>query len=100
MYGWFLFIVHRSSFIVQLQYALMFALALLLATAGAPQTDVADRVKAEFLQSWRAYEKYAWGHDELRPMTKTPRDWYGESLLMTPVDALDTMLLMGLNDEA
>jgi mannosidase alpha-like ER degradation enhancer 2 len=50
--------------------------------------------------SWHAYEQYAWGHDELRPISKAPRDWYGESLLMTPVDSLDTLLLMGLNDEA
>jgi hypothetical protein len=61
---------------------------------------LADQVKAEFLRSWRAYEKYAWGHDELKPVSRTARDWYGESLLMTPVDALDTMLIMGLNDEA
>src|SRR5207247_2205803 len=27
-------------------------------------------------------------------------DWYAEPLLMTPVDALDTMILMGLKDEA
>jgi mannosidase alpha-like ER degradation enhancer 2 len=33
-------------------------------------------------------------------LSKAPRDWYGESLLITPVDALDTMLLMGLNKEA
>jgi mannosidase alpha-like ER degradation enhancer 2 len=34
-------------------------------------------------------------------VSKTPRDWYGnESLLMTPVDALDTMLIMGLDAEA
>ena len=34
-------------------------------------------------------------------MSKTPHDWYGkESLLMTPVDTLSTMLVMGLNDEA
>ena len=26
--------------------------------------------------------------------------WYGESLLMTPVDALDTLVVMGLKDEA
>jgi len=45
-------------------------------------------------------EKYAWGHDELRPLSKQPKDWYGESLLMTPVDSLDTLLLMGFNDEA
>src|SRR5436190_8995956 len=63
-------------------------------------TQLATRVRAEFLHSWQAYEKYAWGHDELRSVSKTPRDWYGESLLMTPVDALDTLLMMGLNKEA
>src|SRR5437588_3328555 len=68
--------------------------------SGAPQNNLADRVRSEFLFSWRAYEQYAWGHDELRPLSKTPRDWYGESLLMTPVDSLDTLILMGLNDEA
>lgn len=68
------------------------------AALGCP--ECADQVKAEFLHSWRAYEQYAWGHDELKPVSKTPRDWYGDSLLMTPVDALDTMLIMGLNDEA
>src|SRR5438552_10166235 len=62
--------------------------------------ELASRVRAEVLHSWRAYEKYAWGHDELRPISKTPRDWYGESLLMTPVDALDTLILLGFKDEA
>jgi mannosidase alpha-like ER degradation enhancer 2 len=33
-------------------------------------------------------------------VSKAPHDWYGESLLLTPVDALDTLLLLGLNDEA
>jgi mannosidase alpha-like ER degradation enhancer 2 len=33
-------------------------------------------------------------------MTKTARDWYGNSLLMTPVDSLNTLILMGLEDEA
>jgi len=27
-------------------------------------------------------------------------DWYRQSLLMTPVDALDTMILMGLDEQA
>src|SRR4030095_5838047 len=52
------------------------------------------------LHAGRAYERYAWGHDELRPLSKAPRDWHAGSLLMTPVDALDTLLLMGLQDEA
>ncbi|HXE79045.1 MAG TPA: glycoside hydrolase family 47 protein, partial [Rhodanobacter sp.] len=61
---------------------------------------MAARVKAEFLHAWDNYKRYAWGHDELRPLSKTPFDWYGQSLLMTPVDALDTLVLMGLKDEA
>jgi len=61
---------------------------------------MAERVRRDFLHAWSAYRQYAWGHDELKPLSKSHRDWYGRSLLMTPVDALDTMLLMGLNDEA
>jgi mannosidase alpha-like ER degradation enhancer 2 len=68
--------------------------------AAAPLSADAERVRAEFLASWHAYVTYAWGHDELRPLTKTYRDWYGESLLMTPVDALDTLIIMGFKDEA
>jgi ER degradation enhancer, mannosidase alpha-like 2 len=58
------------------------------------------QVREELLHAWRGYERYAWGHDELKPVSRTARDWYGEPLLMTPVDALDTLLLLGLRDEA
>ena len=61
---------------------------------------LAGRVRAEFLHAWRGYERYAWGHDELRPLSKTARDWYGEPLYMTQVDALDTLVLLGLAREA
>jgi mannosidase alpha-like ER degradation enhancer 2 len=76
---------------------------------------MAGRARQDFLHAWNGYKQYAWGHDELQPLTKSYRDWYaptkdakgpaaGEpgstSLLMTPVDALDTMVLMGLKDEA
>ena len=60
---------------------------------------LAARVRAEFLHAWRGYERHAWGHDELRPLSKTPRDWYGEPLYMTQVDALDTLYIMGFRDE-
>src|SRR4030095_5995844 len=62
--------------------------------------ELAARVRTEFLHAWNNYERYAWGHDALRPLSKTPRDWYGQSLLMTPVDALDTLILMHLDAEA
>jgi mannosidase alpha-like ER degradation enhancer 2 len=62
--------------------------------------QVAERVRTEFLHAWNNYERHAWGHDALRPLSKTAHDWYGQSLLMTPVDALDTLILMKLDAEA
>ncbi|XP_014791191.1 endoplasmic reticulum mannosyl-oligosaccharide 1,2-alpha-mannosidase isoform X1 [Octopus bimaculoides] len=50
-----------------------------------------------FSHAWKAYQEYAWGHDELRPVAKTYHDWFGVGLTM--VDALDTMFIMGLNEE-
>jgi mannosidase alpha-like ER degradation enhancer 2 len=62
--------------------------------------QLAARVQTEFLHAWNGYERYAWRHDALRPLSKTAHDWYGQSLLMTPVDALDTLVLMHLDAEA
>jgi ER degradation enhancer, mannosidase alpha-like 2 len=62
--------------------------------------QVAALVRTEFLHAWSNYECYAWGHDALRPLSKTAHDWYSQSLLMTPVDALDTLILMHLDAEA
>jgi mannosidase alpha-like ER degradation enhancer 2 len=61
---------------------------------------MAKQVRTEFLYAWGAYKQYAWGHDELKPLSRGYRDWYSSSLYMTPVDALDTMVLMGLSEEA
>ena len=61
---------------------------------------MAERVRAETLHAWEGYKKYAWGHDEFHPLTQKPFDWYGHSLLMTPVDALDTLTVMGLKPQA
>lgn len=87
--------------------ALFLALLSLVATPGCSKSrddaharDLADRVKTEFVHAWNNYERYAWGHDALKPLSKTAHDWYGQSLLMTPVDALDTLILMKLDGEA
>ncbi|HEY9500021.1 MAG TPA: glycoside hydrolase family 47 protein, partial [Pyrinomonadaceae bacterium] len=60
---------------------------------------LAAEVKAEFTHAWTGYKKYAWGHDDLKPLSKSFHDWHSEPLLMTPIDALDTMFLMGMKDE-
>jgi mannosidase alpha-like ER degradation enhancer 2 len=62
--------------------------------------EMAERVREEFRHAWHGYKQYAWGHDALKPLSKRARDWYTDPLLMTPVDALDTMILMGMKDEA
>ena len=90
--------------------SLSFALFFLGSSFGqqanqAPITDsqkaaVARQVRQEFLHAWNGYRKYAWGHDALMPLSRKPHDWYAHSLLMTPVDGLDTMILMGLKPQA
>jgi hypothetical protein len=65
-----------------------------------PTRKLAAEVKAEFLHAWNGYKKYAWGHDDLKPLSKTHHDWYPQPLFMTAVDALDTMVLMDMTDEA
>ena len=77
--------------------------AQLTVSAGAQtpnDAEMADRVRQEFLHAWQGYKQYAWGHDALRPLSKSAHDWYGVPLLMSPVDGLDTMILMGMTDEA
>ncbi len=84
------------------------SLGLILVTLSTPanaqppanKPQLVGQVRAEFLHAWNGYKKYAWGHDDLKPLSKTYHDWYAQPLLMTPVDALDTMILMGLKDEA
>ena len=69
----------------------------------APNIDkrqMAEKVKAEFLHAWTGYKQYCWGHDDLKPLSKTCRDWYGTTILMTPVDSLDSLYLLGFKKEA
>lgn len=68
--------------------------------AAVDRAALTAQVRDELRHAWAGYERYAWGRDELKPVSRTAHDWYRDSLLMTPVDALDTLLLVGLNDEA
>src|ERR1035437_104311 len=61
---------------------------------------MAAAVKAEFLHAWSGYKQYCWGHDDLKPISKTCRDWYGTPVYMTAVDSLDSLYLLGFKKEA
>jgi mannosidase alpha-like ER degradation enhancer 2 len=87
------------------RFTLLFLIVCVCATPAQPQrrvdrANLAREIRTEFLHAWTGYKKYCWGHDDLKPLTKTCHDWYAEPLLMTPVDALDTMIIMGFDAEA
>jgi mannosyl-oligosaccharide alpha-1,2-mannosidase len=52
-------------------------------------------VRSAFLRAYGAYETYAFGYDDLKPLRRKGEDWLGMGA--TIVDSLDTMLLMGLS---
>ena len=57
-----------------------------------------DAVREAFVHSWTAYERFAWGHDELKPLTNTSNDVWG-GFAVTMIDCLDTAKIMGLDAE-
>ena len=61
---------------------------------------LAEEVRQETLRSWKAYKQYAWGHDALKPLTKSAEDWYEHPLYISPIDAYSTLKLMGFDAEA
>ena len=50
-----------------------------------------------FKHAWKGYKAFAWGKDELIPVSRRYHEWFG--LGLTLIDALDTMWIMGLKEE-
>lgn len=55
-------------------------------------------VKKAFAHSWDGYKKHAWLQDELAPLSAGYRNTFGNRAA-TLVDSLDTLLIMGLEDD-
>jgi mannosyl-oligosaccharide alpha-1,2-mannosidase len=55
-------------------------------------------VKKEFMKAWTGYKSQAWLHDELAPQSGKFRDPFC-GWAATLVDSLDTLWIMGLEDE-
>jgi hypothetical protein len=64
------------------------------------RVEYTQAVRDEYLHAWSGYKKYAWGNDDLKPLSKTYHNWYEEPLLMSAVDALDGLVMLGFEDEA
>ncbi|KAJ3159444.1 mannosyl-oligosaccharide alpha-1,2-mannosidase [Geranomyces michiganensis] len=52
----------------------------------------AQNVVDAFRHAWKGYESYAWGFDELKPISRTHSTWMNVG--MTIIDSLDTALVM------
>lgn len=57
-----------------------------------------EKIVEAMRHSWSGYVQYAWGFDELMPLSKSGKNSFG-GLGATVVDSLDTLWLMGLKEE-
>ncbi|CAF0866742.1 unnamed protein product [Adineta ricciae] len=62
-----------------------------------PTNERQIAVRDAMRHAWKAYRTYAWGYDELQPLSKTPSAWFG--LGLTIVDAIDTLYIMNMTEE-
>ena len=56
-----------------------------------------DQVRGVMRRAWDSYRKYAWGADELKPVSNRSHDWL--KLGATLVDCLDNLWIMGMKEE-
>ena len=64
------------------------------------KTAECNKIKSACRHAWKGYKQYADGYDALMPLTNKGHNWYGDSFLMTPLDAFDTFFMLGLKKEA
>lgn len=67
------------------------------------ESDAKGRVRRESVKdamkhAWSGYKTYAWGKDEVKPLSKSGSDPWG-GMGVTLVDSLDTLFVMGMKEE-
>lgn len=66
-----------------------------------PASAAAQEIKAEFLHAWNGYKQFAWGHDEVHPLSGTFSEFFvpGHPIGLSMIEALDTLYVMELDQE-
>src|SRR3569833_1589071 len=61
----------------------------------------ADDVRAEVRHAWQSYKRFAWGHDQLLPVSGGHSEFFDDAhpVGLSIVEALGTLYFMGLDDE-
>ena len=72
----------------------MILMLFLIMLISGPENAMQKAVVEEFRHAWINYYRFAWSHDELKPVSSGWKDWMGVGL--TLIDSLDTMYIMGL----
>lgn len=57
-----------------------------------------EKIKEGMKHAWNGYKKFAWGRDELKPLSHAGHDPWG-GMGVTLVDSLDTLWLMDMKQE-
>lgn len=94
--------MRRRSFLASAAAAAAVAPHAALAQGAMPRPKrIAEEVRAEFLHAWSAYKRFAWGYDEVAPISGKPKDFFieGHSFGLSIIEAMDTLYVMGLDDE-
>jgi mannosyl-oligosaccharide alpha-1,2-mannosidase len=89
--------VRRASFL----NATAAAAALPLVGATPNPKRVAEEVRAEFLHAWQGYRRFAWGFDEVKPVSGSGSNFFipAHSFGLSIIEAMDTLFVMELDDE-
>ncbi|KRT82488.1 glycoside hydrolase, partial [Oryctes borbonicus] len=66
-------------------------------TFTGPTNDRQRVIVQAFKHAWKGYRKFAWGHDNLKPISAGYSEWFG--LGLTIIDSIDTIYIMGLKEE-
>ncbi|MEU1673504.1 glycoside hydrolase family 47 protein [Streptomyces roseifaciens] len=63
--------------------------------------EKADEIRAEFVHAWEGYKRFAWGHDEVLPVSGRYHDFFARNhpVGLSIIEALDTHYLMELDTE-
>jgi hypothetical protein len=66
----------------------------------APRAVAAD-VRRQFLHGWNGYKRFAWGHDEVHPISGGFDEFFvaGHPVALSIIEALDTLYVMELDDD-
>jgi hypothetical protein len=92
----------RRSFLLSSAAAAAFSPLLIGRAAALPDPGIiAEEVRSEFLHAWNGYRMFAWGHDEVMPVSGKPTNFFldDHSFGLSIIEAMDTLYVMGLDAE-